>query len=80
MVELPPLLLTANIASVMKICAQIEDTTDPVVCDATRLLVAPFWQGAVVSLELRLPALNNLNFFEITGRYNPDPNLPIRFI
>lgn len=41
---------------------------------------APFWQGAVVSVELRLPALNNLNFFEITGRYNPDPNLPIRFI
>jgi anti-anti-sigma regulatory factor len=40
MVELPPLLLTANIASVMKICAQIEDASDPVVCDATRLLVA----------------------------------------
>jgi len=41
---------------------------------------APFWQGAVVSVELRLPALNTVNFFEITGRYNPDPNLPIRFI
>jgi len=40
---------------------------------------APFWQGAVLSVELRLPALNAANFFEITGRYNPDPDLPIRF-
>jgi signal transduction histidine kinase len=41
---------------------------------------APFWQGAVLSVELRVPALNTVNFFEITTRYNPDPDLPIRFI
>jgi signal transduction histidine kinase len=42
--------------------------------------IAPFWRGAALSVELRLPALNTVNFFEITSRYNPDPNLPIRFI
>jgi len=41
--------------------------------------VAPFWQGAVLSVELRLSALNSVNFVEITSRYNPDPDLPIRF-
>jgi uncharacterized protein YcbX len=40
MVELPPLLLTANIAAVLKICAQIDETADPVICDASRLIVA----------------------------------------
>src|ERR1700737_2045415 len=40
MVELPPLLLTANIAGVLKICAQIDETADPVICDAARLVVA----------------------------------------
>jgi hypothetical protein len=34
MVALPPLLLTANIAGVLKICAQIDETIDPVICDA----------------------------------------------
>ena len=42
--------------------------------------ITPFWRGAALSVELRLPALNTVNFFEITGRYNPDPDLPIRFI
>ena len=41
---------------------------------------APFWRGAALGLELRLTALNTVNFFEITSRYNSDPNLPIRFI
>jgi signal transduction histidine kinase len=41
--------------------------------------LAPFWQGAVLSVELRLPALNTINFFEIANKYNPDPDLPIRF-
>lgn len=41
---------------------------------------APFWQGAALSVELRLPALNAVNFIEITSRYNPDPDLPIRFV
>jgi hypothetical protein len=41
---------------------------------------APFWQGSVLSVELRLPALNHLNFFEITRRYNPDPDLALRII
>ena len=41
---------------------------------------APFWQGAVVGVELRLPALNAVNFYEIPRRYNPNPDLPIRFI
>jgi hypothetical protein len=40
MVELPPLLLTANIAGVLKICAQIDEAADPVSCDAARLLLA----------------------------------------
>src|SRR3569833_804629 len=40
MVELPPLLLTANIAGVLKICAQLDETADPVFCDASRLIVA----------------------------------------
>lgn len=42
--------------------------------------IAPFWQGSVLSVELRLPALNHLNFFEIASRYNPDPNLAVRII
>jgi signal transduction histidine kinase len=42
--------------------------------------VAPFWQGSVLSVELRLPALNSINFFEITNRYNPNPNLEVRII
>ena len=41
---------------------------------------APFWQGSVLSVELRLPALNLVNFFEITNRYNPDPSLRLRFM
>jgi hypothetical protein len=41
---------------------------------------APFWQGSVLSVELRLPALNQLNFFEITRRYNPNPNLAVRLM
>lgn len=41
---------------------------------------APYWQGAILSVELRLPALNALNFYEITRRYNPDPSLPLRFM
>jgi signal transduction histidine kinase len=41
---------------------------------------APFWQGSVLSVELRLPALNSVNFFEITNRYNPNPNLGVRII
>jgi signal transduction histidine kinase len=41
---------------------------------------APFWQGAAVGVELQLPALNALNFYEIPRRYNPNPDLPIRFI
>jgi signal transduction histidine kinase len=47
--------------------------------EAEQSKVAPFWQGAVLSIELRLPALNLVNFFEITAKYNPDPDLPIRF-
>jgi hypothetical protein len=42
--------------------------------------VAPFWQGAVVSVELRLPALNTLNFYEIARRYHPTPDLPLRLM
>lgn len=42
--------------------------------------VAPFWQGAVLGVELRLPALNTVNFYEIPRKYNPNPDLPIRFI
>jgi hypothetical protein len=41
--------------------------------------VAPFWQGAALGVELQLLALNTANFFEITSRYNPDPDLPIQF-
>jgi hypothetical protein len=41
---------------------------------------APFWQGSVVSVELRLPALNSVNFFEITGRYNTNADLGIRYM
>lgn len=41
---------------------------------------APFWQGSALSVELRLPALNVVNFFEITSRYNPDPNLRLRYM
>lgn len=41
---------------------------------------ASFWQGAVVSVELRLPALNSVNFFEVTRRYNPNPDLGVRII
>jgi anti-anti-sigma regulatory factor len=41
---------------------------------------APFWQGSVVSVELRLPALNSVNFFEITSRYNTNANLGIRYM
>lgn len=41
---------------------------------------ARFWQGAIVSVELTLPALNTVNLLEITNRYSPDPNLGIRFM
>ena len=44
------------------------------------LELPPFWRGAALSVELGLPALNAVNFFEIKSRYNPDPDLPIRFI
>src|SRR5690348_15830436 len=40
MIELPTLLLTANVSSVFQICAQLDDARDPVVCDASRLIVA----------------------------------------
>src|SRR5215469_12154253 len=40
MIELPPLLLTANVSSIFQICAQLHDSADPVVCDASRLMVA----------------------------------------
>ena len=40
--------------------------------------VARFWQGSVLSVELRLPALNHVNFFDITRRYNPNPRLAVR--
>jgi signal transduction histidine kinase len=39
MIELPTLLLTANVSSVFKICAELEEAVDPVVCDASRLIV-----------------------------------------
>lgn len=53
--------------------------TDPEVA-SERSRVAPFWQGSVLSVELRLPALNAVNFFEITSRYNPNPNLVVRIM
>jgi hypothetical protein len=39
-IYLPPLLLTANVAGVFEVCAQLEDAADPVVCDAANLMVA----------------------------------------
>ena len=54
MVELPTLLLTANVSSVFTICAQLEDSTDPVVCDASRLVVAePMALCALVAIACR---------------------------
>lgn len=39
-IELPTLFLTANVASVFEMCARIEAGPDPVICDASRLIVA----------------------------------------
>src|SRR5512138_3620538 len=40
MIVLPPLLITANVPSVFRVCAQLHDSPDPVICDASHLLVA----------------------------------------
>lgn len=54
MIELPTLLLTANVSSVFGICAQLEDAADPVVCDASRLVVAEPMALCAFSGSLRI--------------------------
>jgi anti-anti-sigma regulatory factor len=39
-IQVPPLLLTANVSSIFEICAQIVDASDRVTCDACRVVVA----------------------------------------
>src|SRR5262245_24409958 len=58
MIELPPLLLTANVSSIFQICAQLHEATDPVVCDASRLIVAePIALCALVATLARMQRL-----------------------